>query len=202
MPYPAITTLPAAPSRLGDSANFITESLAFLDAQAVFVTNCNAFGTYFNTAKFDPYNWGDLTAVSGSAPVNITNFISAPPLVPPTSGTDLATAIDNLLASMAAFVPNANTVGTWIDTLVNPLAPTLVDETRPTVATVNATPLRNDGQSVFESKAISFYGSAHSFSTSLQQLVNYVATFSSGLEDWSDIEITYTSTDDWGFIDE
>ena len=33
MPYPAISTLPVSPSRLGDPNNFITESLAFLDAQ-------------------------------------------------------------------------------------------------------------------------------------------------------------------------
>jgi hypothetical protein len=202
MPYPAISTLPASPSRLGDPNNFITESLAFLDAQAGFTSGCNAVSSYLNAAKFDAYNWGDLSAVTGGAPVYITNFVVAAPSVPPLNGPDLANAVDSVLSSMVAFVPDANTVGTWIDTLVNPSAPTVVDPTRPTVSSVNVTPLRNDGELPFESKAIAFYGSARLFSTSLQQFADYVATFSGGLEDWDSIAITYTDTDDWGLINE
>lgn len=200
MPYPAISTLPAAPSRLGDPDNFVTESLAFLDAQIDFVSDCNAVSTYLNSANFDPYEWGDLSAITGSSPVSITNFINAAPVVPPLSGAPLADAIDDLLASMVAFVPDANTVGAWIDTLEDPLAPVTIDPARPTVSTVAATPLRNDGQLVFESKAISFYGSARAFSTTMQAFANYVATFSSGYEDWNGIDVVYTETDDWGFI--
>jgi hypothetical protein len=202
MPYTAISTLPVSPSRLGDPTNFISESLAFLDAQINFTSNCNTVASYFNAAKFDPYNWGNLSAISGSSPVYISSFIAAPPTVPPMLGTELADSIDGLLSSMVAFVPDANTVGTWIDTLINPSAPLIVDPTRPTISTVNATPLRNDGQLTFETKAISFYGSARSFSLSLQQFADYVATFSSGLEDWNSIVVTYTDNDDWGLINE
>ena len=102
MAYPAISTLPAAPSRLGDPSNFVTESLAFLDAQIDFVSDCNAVATYLNTANFDPYEWGDLSAITGSSPVVITNFINAAPLIPPLTGAPLADAIDDLLASMVA----------------------------------------------------------------------------------------------------
>ena len=200
MPYPAISTLPAAPSRLGDPSNFVTESLAFLDAQIDFVSDCNAVSTYLNTAKFDPFEWGDLSAITGSSPVSITNFINTAPVVPPLNGVALADAIDDLLASMVAFIPDANTVGAWIDTVEDPSAPVVVDPARPTVSTVAATPLRNDGQLSFESKAISLYGSARSFSTTMQQFANYVATFSSGFEDWNGIEVVYTETDDWGLI--
>lgn len=200
MPYPAISTLPAAPSRLGDPSNFVTESLAFLDAQIDFVSDCNAVSTYLNTAKFDPFEWGDLSAITGSSPVSITNFINTAPVVPPLNGVPLADAIDDLLASMVAFIPDANTVGAWIDTVEDPSAPVVVDPARPTVSTVSATPLRNDGQLSFESKAISLYGSARSFSTTMQQFANYVATFSSGFEDWNGIEVVYTETDDWGLI--
>jgi hypothetical protein len=200
MPYPAISTLPAAPSRLGDPSNFVTESLAFLDAQIDFVSDCNAVSTYLNTAKFDPFEWGDLSAITGSSPVSITNFINTAPVVPPLNGVPLADAIDDLLASMVAFIPDANTVGAWIDTVEDPLAPVVVDPARPTVSTVAATPLRNDGQLSFESKAISLYGSARSFSTTMQQFADYVATFSSGYEDWNGIEVVYTETDDWGLI--
>lgn len=200
MPYPAISTLPAAPSRLGDPSNFVTESLAFLDAQVDFASDCNAVSTYMNSANFDPYEWGDLSAISGSSPVAITNFINAAPVVPPLTGAPLADAIDDLLASMVAFVPDANAVGAWIDTLEDPLAPVIADPARPTVSTVAATPLRNDGQLVFEAKSISFYGSARAFSTTMQAFANYVATFSSGFEDWNGIDVVYTETDDWGLI--
>ena len=200
MAYPAITTLPASPSRIGDPANFISESLAFLDAQSGFVSDCNAASSWMNAAKFDPYEWGDLTAITGSSPVSITNFINTAPSIPPAIGLSMATSIDALLASMVNFIPDANTVGVWIDTLEDPAAPVIVDAARPTVSTIAATPLRNDGQENFESKSISFYGSARQFSLTVQQFADYVATFSSGFEDWDVINVVYTETDDWGLI--
>lgn len=202
MAYPAITTLPSAPSRLGDPNNFITESLAFLDAQADFVSDCNAVSSYLNTAKFDPYEWGNLSAITGSAPVFITHFINAAPSTTTLSGTALADAIDELLYSMVAFVPDANTVGEWIDTVEDPTAPEIIDPSRPTVSTIAETPLRNDGQLVFESKAVAFYGSARLFSTSMQTFADYVGSFSSGYEDWNGISVVYDEQDDWGFINE
>jgi len=202
VPYPAISTLPVSPSRTGDTANFIAESLAFLDAQVDFVSDCNAVSTYLNAAKFDIYDWGDLSPVGGGSIVAITTFINAPPSIPATSGYNLALAIDSLLASMVAFVPQANDVGAWVDTLADPAAPSIVDPARPTVSTVTATPLRNDGQIAFDSKAASFYNSASLFSTSMQDFANYVASFGSGFEDWDSIAVVYTETDDWGFINE
>jgi hypothetical protein len=200
MAYPAISTLPVAPSRLGDPDNFVSESLAFLDAQVDFVSDCNAVASYLNTAKFDAFEWGDLSAITGSSPVSITNFIATPPSIPTVTGTALASSIDTLLASMVAFVPDANIVGTWIDTIEDPLAPVVTDPARPTVSTVSDTPSRNDGQLTFESKAVSFYISASQFSTSMQQFANYVGSFSSGFEDWNGIDVVYTETDDWGLI--
>lgn len=202
MAYPAITALPSAPSRLGDPDNFITESLAFLDAQVDFVSDCNAVSSYLNTAKFDPYEWGNLSAITGSAPVFITHFINAAPSTASLSGTALADAIDELLYSMVAFVPDANTVGEWIDTVEDPAAPEIIDPSRPTVSTIADTPLRNDGQLAFESKAVAFYGSARLFSTSMQAFADYVGSFSSGYEDWNGISVVYDEQDDWGFINE
>lgn len=200
MTYPVISTLPVAPSRIGDPDNFVTESLAFLEAQVDFVTECNAVASYFNSANFDQNNWGDLSPVGEVSPVYITNFINAAPSTTLLSGAPLAIAIDGLLASMVAFVPDANNVSAWIDTVVDPLAPVIVDPARPTISTIAATPLRNDGKSEFESKSIAFYSSAHLFSTSFQQYANYISTFSVSDEDWGEIAVTYTETDDWGLI--
>ena len=202
MPYPAISALPAAPSRLGDPDNFVTESLNFLDAQIDFTSECNAVSSYLNAAKFDPYEWGNLSAITGSAPVSITHFINAAPSTITLSGSALADAIDEMLSSMVAFVPDANTVGEWIDTIEDPAAPEIVDPSRPTVSTIADTPLRNDGQLTFESKAIAFYGSARSFSISMQNFADYVGSFSSGYEDWNGIDVVYDEQDDWGFINE
>lgn len=202
MPYPAITTLPSAPSRLGDPNNFVTESLDFLEAQIGFTDECNAVSTYLNAAKFDPFEWGNLSAITGSAPVSITHFINAAPSTVTLSGSVLADAIDDMLASMVAFVPDANTVGEWIDTVEDPSAPEVVDPTRPVVSTIAPTPLRNDGQLVFESKANAFYGSARSFSITMQNFADYVGSFSSGYEDWNGIDVVYDEQDDWGLINE
>lgn len=202
MPYPAISALPPAPSRLGDPSNFVTESLDFLDAQIDFTNQCNAVSSYLNAAKFDPFEWGNLSAITGSAPVSITHFINPAPSTISLSGSALAGAIDDMLASMVAFVPDANTVGEWIDTVENPAAPEIVDPSRPTVSTLADTPLRNDGQLSFESKAVAFYGSARSFSISMQNFADYVGSFSSGYEDWNGIDVVYDEQDDWGFINE
>jgi hypothetical protein len=195
-----ITALPTAPSRLGDPANFVTEALAFLDAQVAFSNQCTSIANYLNAAKFNPFNWGDLGPITGTSPVSVSNFINNPPTVPPTSGSALADQIDDMLASFNPFISDANTVCAWIDGEVDPLAPVISDPTRPTVPTVNASPLRNDGQAAFEAKALAFYGSARAFSVSLQSMADYVATFSSGYEDWNGIDTIHTETDDWGFI--
>jgi hypothetical protein len=200
MPIGTISAMPATPSRIGDPANFVTESLTFLDAQVGFATQCNSIATYLNDARFDPYDWGDLGAISGSAPVSITNFIGDTPNSQVLSGQALATAIDNLLVTFNPFITNANTVNTWMDTQINPLFPVLVDPARPTVPSVQPSPLRNDGAQTFEAKALSFYSSARAFSYALQNMANYVATFSSGYEDWNGIDTIHTETDDWGFI--
>jgi len=200
MAIATITALPAAPSRLGDPDNFVTESLAFLDAQAGFVTECNSIANYLNAGKFDPFNWGDLGPISGSSPVSITNFISVAPTNPPLSGSQLADAIDGLLASFDPFITDANVVCAWMDGEIDPSHPEVVDPRRPTVPQVTPSPLRNDGQATFESKALAFYSSAQVFSVSLQNMANYVAGFSSGYEDWDGIDTIYTETDDWGFI--
>jgi len=192
--------MPSAPSRLGDPNNFVTESLAFLDAQVAFVSDCNSVGVYLNTVKFDPYSWGDLSAITGSAAVSISNFIATPPSIPSLSGAPLGDAIDSLLATVKAFVPDANAVGLWIDTLVDPAAPSIADPSRPIISSVSATPLRNDGQTAFDTKSAAFYGSASAFSQSLQGFADYVGTFSSGYEDWLSISTTHTDIDDWGFI--
>jgi hypothetical protein len=200
MTVTTISAMPASPSRLGDPSNFITESLAFLDAQAGFVTQCNSVSATLNAGKFNPNDWGDLGPVGGSSPVSVTNFISATPTNPPLAGQGLADAIDDMLATFNPFIADANTVAAWIDGETDIANPSIVDPTRPTIQIVNPSPLRNDGQNDFESKALSFYGSARAFSLSLQGLADYVAVFSSGYEDWSEIDIVYTETDDWGFI--
>lgn len=195
-----IAAMPAAPSRLGDPANFVTESLAFLDAQAGFATQCSNIAAYLNAAKFDPYNWGDLGPISGTSPVSVTNFIGIAPNSAVTSGQALADGIDDLLATFGPFVSDANTVCAWMDTEIDPAHPEIIDPARPVVASVTSSPLRNDGASTFEAKAAAFYGSARAFSVTLQNMADYVAGFSSGYEDWDGIDTTHTETDDWGFI--
>lgn len=200
MPVSTISALPAAPSRIGDAANFASESLAFLNAQSTFATDCNAVATYFNAAKFNPFDWGDLTPAGTVTPVNITNFIDLAPTNPPSFGYALADGIDNLLASMVAFVPDANAVATYIDGRVDPLAPVVVDPNRPTIPSVTDSPLRSDGASVFESKALSFYGTARAFGEGLQALAEYATEYLGEAEDWGSIATVYTETDDWGSI--
>lgn len=200
MPIGTITAMPAAPSRIGDPDNFVSEALAFLDAQSGFATQCSNIATYLNAAKFDPFDWGDLGPITGSPAVSISNFIGIPPNSQVVSGLALADGIDDLLVTFNPFISDANTVCGWIDSLADPLHPVVVDPTRPSVPGVTASPLRNDGSTAFESKAISFYNSARAFSLSLQSMAEYVATFSSGFEDWNGIDTIHTETDDWGFI--
>lgn len=200
MPIGTISAMPTAPSRLGDPTNFVTESLAFLDAQVGFATQCNNIATYINAAKFNPFNWGNLGAITGGSPVSVTNFIGEAPNSQTISGQALADAIDDMVATFNPFITNANTVCTWIDGENDPANPVINDPSRPTMPSVQPSPLRNDGAGVFETKAFAFYTSARAFSITLQGMADYVATFSSGYEDWNGIDTIHTETDDWGFI--
>lgn len=201
MAIPVITTLPVAPSRIGDPANFFSESLDFLDAQLTLEDECNNIATYLNAAKFGVNDWGLITsAPSGGSPVVIDDFPNEAPTNPPLTGYDLIIAIDAMFGSYAAFVTDANAVGAYIDGYVDPAAPVVVDPARPTISSVAQTPLRMDTPTAFNSAAVSFYSSVRSFAFLLNDLAEYVTASLSGTEDWSLITITYTSTDDWGSI--
>lgn len=201
MPVPSITALPAAPSRIGDPANFFAESLAFLDAQIDLRADCNAVADYLNAAKFDINNWGLITeSPTGGSPVVINDFPAAAPTNPPLSGYDLIIAIDAMFAGYAAFVSDANAVDTFIDGYVDPAAPVVVDPARPIVSQVSATPLRTDAPTTFNSNAVSFYASLRAFAFLLNDLAEYVTSVLSGTEDWASIATVYTSSDDWGSI--
>lgn len=200
MPIGTISAMPAAPSRLGDPTNFVTESLAFLDAQVGFATQCNNIATYINAAKFNPFNWGNLGAITGGSPVSVTSFIGEAPNSQTISGQALADAIDDMVATFNPFITSANTVCAWIDGENDPANPVINDPSRPTMPSVQPSPLRNDGAGTFETKAFAFYTSARAFSITLQSMADYVATFSSGYEDWNGIDTIHTETDDWGFI--
>lgn len=201
MAIPVITTLPVAPSRIGDPANFYAESLDFLDAQLTLEDECNDIATYLNAAKFGVNDWGLITSSpSGGSPVVINDFPDDAPTNPPLTGYDLIIAIDTMFASYAAFVTDANAVGAYIDGYVDPAAPVVVDPARPIISSVAPTPLRLDTPTAFNSAAFSFYSSVRAFAFLLNDLAEYVTASLSGTEDWSLITITYTSTDDWGSI--
>lgn len=110
MAVATISTMPASPSRLGDPSNFITESLAFLDAQVGFASQCNSVAATLNAGKFNPNDWGSLDPVSGSSPVSVTHFIDPTPTNPPLFGQALADAVDDMLATFNPFISDANIV--------------------------------------------------------------------------------------------
>lgn len=196
-----ITSLPAAPSRIGDQTNFFAESLAFLDAQDTFSTECQGVATYLNAAKFNLLDWGGLGAIgSGSSPVSITHYPSVPPTNPPLSGYDLTLAIDTMLQNLKDFVADGNAVAAYIDGYTDPSAPVVTDPARPTVHTLVASPTRADDPSAFNANTAAFYASARTFATSLQELADYATNYLSSSEDWALITNAITETDDWGSI--
>lgn len=198
MPVSTITALPPAPSRLGDAANFSGEALDFLEAQPAFQTECNAVASYLNAATWGVNNWGGLEAISGVSPVSISSM----PLSPPTSGIgfELIEDWDAVLATLEAFVADANAVAAYIDGFHDAAAPPVSEPERPTVSTVSESPVRADTVSAFNSKGQSFYASARAFGLTVQELADYVTDYLSGTEDWGLITTTTSSTDDWGSV--
>lgn len=199
MAVTTISTLPAFPSRLGDPNNFFAESLAFLEAQPTFVSQCNTLAGELNAFKFNVNDWGLITqSPSGGGGSNITNFPDAAPNG--LTGLNLIGALDGLLESLYDFVADANTVAAYIDTLDDPAAPVVSDPLRPNVPSVPASQTRSDDQAAFNSKATAFHNGARAFAYALNDLSNYVSEYLSGTEDWSTITTAITSTDDWGSI--
>jgi hypothetical protein len=201
MAVPSIATMPAAPSRAGDPANFFAESLAFLDAQPDLQTECNAVASYLNAVVFNVNDWGLITATpSGGSPVDIETFPDAAPTNPPLTGYPLIEAIDDMMVSIVSFVPEANAVAAYVDGFSDPLADPIVDPSRPVLSTVAVSPLRLDSPDAFNSKAPGYYNSLRAFAFLLNDLAVYATEFLSGTDDWSLITISHTSTDDWGSI--
>jgi hypothetical protein len=200
MPVPVITALPPAPSRSGDPSNFPSESLAFLDAQPDFVSDCNAVGSYLNGINLNPYDWGNLDPPPSVTTGSLATIIDDLPTNPPLTGLPLVSAIDGLLASMVGFVAPANAAAAFIDGVYDPLAAVVVDPARPSIPAVSNSPTRTDGIASFESKSLAFYGSAKPFNVGLQSLTNYVNDVMEPFADWGSIAVSHTSTDDWGFI--
>lgn len=201
MAVPTITALPAVPSRIGDPTNFFAENLAFLSAQADFADECNDIADYLNDAIFNPFDWGNLTAISGGgSPVSIANYPNVPPTNPPLTGLALTSAIDDLLQSLSDFVSDGNTVASYIDDFTDPLGTPVSDPERPIVHGVDASPTRADQPSAFNTNAAAFYGSARAFALSLQEMADYATSYLESSEDWSLITSAITETDDWGSI--
>lgn len=199
MAVTTISAFPATPSRLGDPTNFYAESLAFLEAQPTFVSQCNSLAGELNGFKFNINDWGLITeSPSGGSGSNITNFPDASPTG--LTGLELIGAIDSLLESLSDFVADANTVAAYIDTRDDPSAPVVSDPERPTVPTIPASPTRTDQQSTFNSKAVAFHNGARTFAYTLNDFSNYVTDYLAGTEDWSTITAAITATDDWGSI--
>lgn len=199
MPVPTIAAMPAAPSRVGDAANFYNEAFTFLEAQPDFATECNDVAAWFDAAKFNPNDWGDLSAIAGAgSPVTITNHITAAPSNPPSTGFDFANGMDATLASFATFITEANAVATYIDGFVDPLG--IDDPLAPDVSTVSASPARGDAQAAFNASSSSFYGSARTFGYTLNALADYVTEALGGTDDWGLLGEAIATTDDWGLI--
>lgn len=199
MAVQTISAFPATPSRLGDPANFFAESLAFLEAQSTFVSQCNTLAGQLNAFKFSVNDWGLITdPPTGNGGATVTNFPNAAPTG--LTGFALISALDSLLGSLSAFVPDANTVAAYIDNLDDPAAPVVSDPTRPVVPSIPASQTRADSQTAFNTKAVAFHNGARAFAYALNDLSVYVSAYSSGTEDWSSITAAITSTDDWGSI--
>ena len=194
MVAPTISSMPAAPSRVGDPSNFYAESLAFLAAQDTLSGDLNAVSAYFNAALYSTDNWGSISDVPSGGTAALIDDLPAG--LPVGTGLQYVTGMDALLASLQPFITDANAVASSLDGFIDaagqsdPLAPPLV--------AVAQSPERTDSMGGFNSKAPSFYVGLGSWAKSVNQLSAYVTQALSGFEDWGLVSQSITDTEDFG----
>lgn len=163
MPYPTVNTLPTAPSRVGDLPNFTTQSILFLDALPSAQSSYNVFLTYINTSFPNIHCNGSITDV-------VPALVASKQLTLPTgTGVPYVSGIDTLYADIQYIMnQDASYVGTYFDKVLAIKGQVSSYPTKPIISQVNTPPSRSQGQTAFNTAAISFSATFKNAQSSLQ----------------------------------
>lgn len=193
MPYPSVTPLPHAASRIGDPDNFAGEADLFLSRFADWRTQSNSLATYINAAPLNIWNWGFIGETNPSY-VDLTP-IAARPSQP---GAAWANAQDSLWASLEFVSYEQNAVGEFVDA-IGALTGSATDPDRPLTSLMATAPARGQQQSTFNTNSAGFYDSVAIYTDNLNTVSQY---FNQAItpEDWGTVDVASLITIDWGTL--
>ena len=193
MPYPSVTPLPEAASRINDPANFGGEAQVFLAAFTTWRTQSNSLASYVNTAPLNIWNWGTLADINPMQVLLAT--ISALPVA---AGLAWAGTQDTLWATMKLASNNQNGLGAFVDA-VGALTGPATDPDRVSASLMTMPPTRGQARADFNSTSGTFYQSARTYQVNLNLVSDYFYLAISP-DDYGVIGDTITATDDWGIL--
>lgn len=198
MPYTAITSLPAAPSRSTDPDNFVSESSAWLTAIGTWRTQANNLGDYIEALPLDVWNYGALVdpytrrqiTVSFDAPVNTDS---------PQSFTEKTDACNS---GMVTLTSQANLVGAYADQLSTySYPPGGADSPNiPAVSAISTAPSRLNNIDTFNSNFLAFYGSLNTYAGTLGAAIDRMYSVVYDPVDYSLITEAVDSSEDFGSL--
>lgn len=168
MPYPAVTTLPPAPSKISDQVNFVNQSALFLQALPTYRTQQNALIAYINAYFPNKYNFGIMGEVNPTKPT------LAPLITPTGAGVRYVSAIDVLYSNLQGNSANTLVVGGYIDAVVAQVGLVASDPSNPVIPILPVPPNRTQALAAFNTTAIAFIAGAAASTTAFNNCYTYI----------------------------
>ena len=195
MPYPTVTALPPAPSKISDQVNFVNRAALYLQSLPTFRTQYNVLTDYINTAFPNRFNCGAMGDVN---PVKPTVTVVANPTG---SGVTYVSSIDVLYNGLQLNSANAGAVGAYIDAALAQVGRVASDANKPVIPALPVPHNRTQALAAFNTSASAFSLAAASVTTALNSCYTYIDQICYQNEDMGLITDTnITETIDNGLI--
>ena len=169
MPYPNVTPLPTAPSRISKPIAFDTDSSLFLNALPTFRTQTTALNTYIFNAKPNAWNFGSIEEIDQPIP----SFKTANKL--PQLGQDstiFVSDVDILLSDMKAYSDTLNVIGEWVDDLTSKQEVVSAYSGKLSINNLPTAPTSSQDKVAFNSTTTSFLTTYVTHTTSMSNALN------------------------------
>lgn len=197
MPYPSVTALPIAPSRLSRPSNFVSESDLFLSKLPAFRTQTNDLSFYVNTIIPNKNNYGNL-ATNQPFPT-ITQYLGDV-VTTGTASIEYTSSIDTFYAALQTYSMKLNATGVWVDNVVAEYGVVSSDLDKPMVSGISYPQQKGQNRTDFNDSAELFTQSSINNMNSMYQSIWQIYINCYAPDDYGLVAGSITQSDDYGLI--
>lgn len=168
MPYPTVTALPEAASKMSGQVNFVNQSALFLQALPTFSFEFNTLLTYINSQYINKYNYGTLAGINPEQPV-ISHVIT-----PEGMGVPYVSGIDLLYQTLHECSIQSGTFGDVVDIGVASLGTVTLDANAPTITLLTTPQAKTQARDDFNTTAVAYTASVKAALEGLDNRLTYL----------------------------